>query len=86
MSKEIPEFRVRLTAHMCDNLSYVTIKNQGKRRVVEYFSASEVPLALSNMFENAAEARFALADVCTASGLRVVLEKYAKHAKKIDIL
>jgi hypothetical protein len=86
MRKDLPEFRVRLTAYMCDNLSYLTVKNEGKRRVVSYFSAGEMPLALANMFENAAEARFALEDAGSISELRAALTKYAKHAKKVDIL
>jgi hypothetical protein len=58
-------FRIRIKDTM-GNLSYLVRMKDSTR--VDYRSASEVPLALSNCFmTNAAEARFALEDARYAS-------------------
>lgn len=84
--RSIPDIRLKLTATMCDNISYLTIRTVGTRRVVSYFSASETPLALSNMFENAAEVRFALEDARTSDDVLRAVRTSKNYSKKVEVL
>lgn len=84
--KELPDFRFRLT-DVLNNVSYLLIGTYNNRRVVTYKSASEVPLALSNMFpEDAAGVRIKLQDAGSIGEAKRVIEAERHYFKKLEVV
>jgi len=75
------QIRLKITSHMCNNISYITITDGN----VRYYGQTEIPLALANLSNNAAELRFALQDAKYAADARLAVLKYASP-KKVEII
>lgn len=81
MPKVLKDYRLKVTDRQLGNVSFL-IRENGK---VSYFSASETPLALSNLVDSqAAELRFKLKDALgaenAAHAVRAALRDAFPHA------
>lgn len=75
------QIRIKLVDGM-GNVSYVSVF----KGIVTYFSAGETPLALSNMFDDAAATRFALQDAKDDREAIAIVRKHQKYAKTVELV
>ena len=66
------------------NVSYL-VRNVGSGPDFRYFSSSEIPLALSNLTDKAAELRFALRDARTAKQALEAARRLARYTRSVDL-
>jgi hypothetical protein len=81
-SSVVQPIRIKITANMCDNISYLTIRGNQ----ISYSSESGVPLALSNMFPKAKELQFALEDSKSPDEALAACKAANHYAKKIELV
>lgn len=77
-----PVINIKVIANMCDNVSYLTIR-EGK---ISYASAGGVPLAISNMWPQEMEVRFALEKCTTGEQALLACRRFQHYAKSFEVL
>ncbi len=76
-------WRLKLTAHMCDNVYYLRKYDNG---TIQLASKCLIPHALSNICENAFELETALEDAYTGFDAASATRKHATYIKKVEII
>lgn len=74
--------RVKLVAHMCDNVSYLEVTPKG----YQLMGQQRTPFSLSNISQNAAEFGFALEDAKTERDVLDAIKKYACYTKSYAVI